>query len=76
MPWYLAALIVAGRRGGAWWVAPPMAMGLLLLAGDPQIALLTAGAGVVFALIERRALLVAILSPTAGRFKKDFLMTI
>ncbi len=70
MPWYLAGIVLAGRHGRRWLVAPAAAMGLLLLAGDPQVAILSSVAGVGLALANtkyvRRSLLVAILSPVIG----------
>jgi hypothetical protein len=70
MPWYLAALIVADRRRGAWLVLPGMAMGLLLLAGDPQIAMLASVAGLALILARSRhrwrALVLALASPVMG----------
>jgi hypothetical protein len=69
LPWYLAALLVAARRRGAWLVAPAIAMGLLLLAGDPQIAILASIAGVVLLLAESRDLphvVLGVASPAVG----------
>jgi hypothetical protein len=72
MPWYLAATVMSARRGGLWLLTPVLAMGTLLLAGDPQIAILSAAAGLCFALVRvrrkgvPRAMFAAIVSPVAG----------
>lgn len=70
MPWYAWALLVAARRGGPWLVAPAMAMGLLLLAGDPQQALLASAVGLALVVGRHgrsgRPLALALGSPVAG----------
>jgi hypothetical protein len=66
MPWYLAAILASGRRG-RWLLGPTVAMGVLLLAGDPQIAILSSIAGLVLAVVvNRKTVPVAILSPFGG----------
>jgi hypothetical protein len=69
MPWYFAALIVAFRRGGPWLPGPTAVFGLLLLGGDPQVAILAAVGGVAIALAEEstpRSTALALLSPLLG----------
>jgi hypothetical protein len=70
MPWYLAATLIAERRRGAWLLAPSAAMGLLLLAGDPQIAILSSATGLVLLLARgrewRRSVLLSFVAPVGG----------
>jgi hypothetical protein len=71
MPWYAWALIRAVERGGAWWVAPPAAMGLLLLGGDPQAAVLASIFGLAVVLARRgvpsaKAAAASALAPIGG----------
>lgn len=70
LPWYVWALLVAARRGGAYQVLPSVAMALLLFAGEPQIALLAAGCGLVLVVFHRRlqgrALVLGAVSPAIG----------
>jgi hypothetical protein len=70
MPWYVWALLAAERRRGVWWVAPPAVMGLLLLGGDPQMALLASFAGLAVVLAARGShwttWLPALVSPLVG----------
>ncbi len=69
MPWYLWSLRKAQTQGGSWWVAPPVALGLLLLAGDPQAAILVCFAGLVLSFVDGaswRHTLLALLSPIGG----------
>jgi hypothetical protein len=44
-PWYAWALLAASRRGGAWRLLPGLVMASMLLASDPQVAMLAALAG-------------------------------
>jgi hypothetical protein len=70
MPWYVWALLRASRRKSWWFATPAVALALLLLAGDPQVALLAAFAGAVILLatagVQRTTLLLAVLSPLVG----------
>lgn len=45
LPWFAWGLLIAERRGGRWHVAAPLAMALVLLGGEPQVAMMAAGVG-------------------------------
>jgi hypothetical protein len=55
MPWYWWALLEADQRRGRWFLGPMIAMGLLLLAGDPQVAILATLSGAVVLLVRHRS---------------------
>ena len=68
VPWYWASLRWS-LEGPRWrWAVPPIAMGLILLAGDPEIAISCSAAGLVLVVVRRRepAWLVALGAPILG----------
>lgn len=70
LPWYVWSLLFAVRKRGAATLLPTVTMGLLLLAGEPQIALLSAATGLAFVVgwagLRAKTVVLAVLSPVAG----------
>jgi hypothetical protein len=66
LAWYVWSLLVAERRRGRWHLAPAFAMALIILAGEPQTALLAAGVGLALLVGARRKVAGAFFAPLLG----------